>query len=379
MPPHIRIRSDFSDGLESKLLRKVCHRRGCRDVYVGYFRRFGFSGARLLLVYFKKQPGGLPFLLKVAEFKKAKDEHIATKILESDVQDARFAVDCVFSAVDSKEKWGALLYEHRGADRPAEAAAPRVLRDLVYDAKLSIGDLRLILTKVFDRLDNAHSNYSLKKRSLTPHFKRYFRNHVARGKICGVLGQDANRNEITFLGARIYNPLKYLNSLPRYANLAVARVHGDLHPDNIVIDRDQIPHLIDFAWAHRSRDVLVDFALLENSVRFMAFAFAGAINLSDQLNVDRALLDENGFKQIRSLNLASPARRKDYARLGCVIGVIRKRARTLLGNQFSMQRYLLTQFILLYGLLRYKDYEIYIGTRALGLIAARLRKIGLPS
>lgn len=379
MPSALKIRSDFSDGLESKLLKKVCRRRDCHNVYVSFFPRFGFSGARLLLVYFKKRPAGLPFLLKIARLKKAEDEHAATRVLASDVEDANFAEDCVFSASDTKGKWGALLYRHRGTDRPAEATVPQALRELIYDSKTSKSALRGILKKVFDRLENAHLNPSAKKTSLKLHFKRYFRKHVARGRIRRVLGSDTDLKKLTFLGARIFNPLKYLDSLPKYANLSVASIHGDLHPDNIVIDRDRIPHLIDFAWAHKQRDVLIDFALMENSVRFMAFAAAGAINLSDQLNVDRVLLDEDGFKRIKALNFSCPARREDYSRLACVVKVIRRRARTVVGDQFSMQRYLLTQFILLYGLLRYRDYDAYVTTRALGLIAARLKKIGLPS
>jgi hypothetical protein len=77
----INIRSDFSDGLESKLLTKVCRRRKRYDIYVRPFPRFGFSGARLLLVYFKNRPAGLPFLLKVAPLRKAISEHAATKVL----------------------------------------------------------------------------------------------------------------------------------------------------------------------------------------------------------------------------------------------------------------------------------------------------------
>jgi serine/threonine protein kinase len=280
---------------------------------------------------------------------------------------------------DSNGQWGALLYRHRGTDRPAEAAAPQALRELLYGSQMKRMTLRKILNEVFDKLQNAHSNLRVRRVSIRSHFKRYFRKHGARGRIRKLLGPDANSIRLRFLGARIYNPLRCVTSLPRRAKLSVAAIHGDLHPDNIVIDRNGVPHLIDFAWAHKSRDVLIDFVLLENSARFMAFPSAGPINLSDQLKVDQALLDENGFRRINSLSLSSHARREEYARLACLIGHIRKRARTLLKGEFSMQKYLLTQFIVLYGLLRYKDYEPYTSTRALGLIAARLKRIGLPS
>ena len=67
-----------------------------------------------------------------------------------------------------------------------------------------------------------------------------------------------------------------------------------------------------------------------------------------------------------------------HAQLACAVTTIRQRARAVLSTQFSMDRYLLTQFLLLYGLLRYDEYEPYVGTRALGLIAMKLRETGLP-
>jgi|SRR5882724_1234541 len=374
----IKIRSDFPSPLQTRLLRQVCRHRDRHEVYVSHFNRFGLSGARLLLIYFSDEPDSLPFLLKISRFEKAESEYNSTKVLESYVQDAGFAARRIFSANDSSgKKWGAVLYSHQATDRPEEAANPRALRELIYDRKTSLSELRSILNEVFEKLNNAHSRRRPKRVLLQAYFKRYFRKHQARDRIRCVLGPDADSEEIKFLGTQIYNPLRYLDALPKFANLCIAPVHGDLHPDNIIIHRTEIPHIIDFAWAHKSRDVLIDFVLLENSFRFMAFP--RPINLADQLRVDKALVHETGFNQVASLNFCSPEHRRDYARLACAIEVIRERARAALGDNFSMQRYLLTQFILLYGLLRYNEYEPYASTRALGLIAARLKKIGLPS
>ncbi len=352
-------------------------------MYVSSFRRFGLSGARLLLIYFSSEPRGVPFLLKVAALKKVREEYAATKELNPYVQEATLAADRIFIAEDtSGKKLGALLYHHRGADSPQGAGDPKALRELIYDSKTRITELRAILNEVFEKLNNAHSQLSAQRVLLGTHFKRYLRNHHAprrgaRFRIRHVLAPNGGREEMTFLGARICNPLKYISVLTEHAHVFVAPVHGDLHPDNVVIDRTRVPHLIDFAWGRGRRDVLVDFALLENSIRFMAFP--RPMNLADQLRVDRALLYEKGSDRIQDLELCAEEHREDYDRLACAVGIIRGRARTLLGTRFSMRRYLLTQFILLYGLLRYDDYEPYASTRALGLIAARLKKIGLSS
>jgi len=380
MAPQIRIRSDFPNAVDKQLIEQVCGHRGCRHAYVKPFDRFGFSGAHLLLVYFNAEPIGVPYLLKIARFGKAQREHKGTRVLKSDVDDANSVEDHLFSAIDqSGRKWGALLYIYHGQGKRQGAEVTQALRKLIYDAEFSSTRIGRILKQVFDGLKDAHSRREPEQVPIRQHFERYFRDDAAQARIRCVLGKDADAKSPMFLGSRIYNPLHHLNNLPKHANLYVAPVHGDLHPDNIVIDRNRVAHLIDFAWAHKSRDVLIDYVLLETSIRFMAFALAGAINLWDQLDVDRLLLDEDGFSRIQSIRFSSPFRRDDYSRLGYVVGVIRKRARALIGDRFSMQGYLLTQFILLYGLLRYDDYEPYVATRALGLIAARLRKIGLPA
>src|SRR5260370_21371191 len=140
-----KIRSDFSDGLDNKLLKKVCRQQKRPNVYVSSFRRFGLSGARLLLIYFDREPKGVPFLLKVDSLKKTQDEYNATKELGRLVQEAHLAADCVFSAEDSSGKrFGALLYIHHGADGPLGAADPKALRELIYDAKTPMPTLRTI-------------------------------------------------------------------------------------------------------------------------------------------------------------------------------------------------------------------------------------------
>jgi len=364
-----KIKSDFPNAVEKQLIAQVCRRRKRGRAYVAPFARFGFSGARLLRVYLNNKPIGVPYLLKVAKFAKAKKEFAGTRILKSDVGDVDFVEDHLFSTTDlSGQKWGALLHFDLGK---------RTLRELVYNSGSSPKHLRTILGQVFDGLKDAHSKRALATVPIDKHFEPYFRDHVARHRIRYVLDGDANSERMTFLGAEIYNPLKYLDELPRYASLHVGPVHGDLHPDNVIVDSNEVGHLIDFAWANKSRNILLDFALMETSIRFMAFP--RPINLTDQLNVDRALVQEDGFKRIALIGHCSSKGRENYARLASAVGTIRKRARALLGEQFRMQEYLLTQFILLYGLLRYPDYEPYVSTRALGLIAARLKEIKLSS
>ena len=99
MPCEIKIRS-----VESELIKKVCrHRRRC-EVYVSQFQRFGFSGARLLLIYFARKPEGIPYLLRVDDLAKARKEHEAIDTLRDYVADARLAENDIFCASDSERE-----------------------------------------------------------------------------------------------------------------------------------------------------------------------------------------------------------------------------------------------------------------------------------
>jgi len=84
------------------------------------------------------------------------------------------------------------------------------------------------------------------------------------------------------------------------------------------------------------------------------------------------LLDENGADQIMRIRFSDDRTAWYYKRLASLVSAIRQRARAALGEDFAMSKYLMTQFIVLYGLLRYDSYSPYVGTRALGMIARRL-------
>jgi hypothetical protein len=374
-----KIRTDFPGRVEAKLLQDICRVRKANSVFIRQFARFGFSGAKLLLAYFGERPFGTPFLVKIAELKETQDEFDATASLQNLVQDASLAENRVFKANgnDSEDpgQWGALLYIHRGADAASsEAVAPLALREVAFakEHEFSTSKLQETLNEVFDKLQNAHQDASVQRVDPRTHLRRYLRKDRSRSRIECILGPDAQAERVRFLGASVTNPLKYIERLPSRADLLVGRVHGDLHPDNVILDRSKVPHLIDFAWAKQRRNVLVDFALLETSLRFMAYP--RPMGLPAQLRVDQLLLEQFGADEIGSMAFCTGESAHSYKRLAAAIKVIRTRAASTKG--FSMENYLLTQFVLLYGLLRYNSYENYVATRALGLIATKLAKAG---
>jgi hypothetical protein len=329
-----------------------------------------------LLAYFSARQTGLPFLIKVSALKEAEEELSAVLSLRHLVTDCNVEVDRVFEATSSSgdgrtAHWGALLYANKGAQSREGAEEPLALREVLYtDDRLSPDELRNAIHEVFRSLDNAHRDARTIQVTLRKHYKRYLRQNRSTSRIERILGGQVNRRRFQFLGTEIYSPLRLLEELPELVRVRNGRVHGDLHPDNIILDRNKTPHLIDFAWAKPPRDVLVDYVLLENSVRFMSFP-EGA-DPHEQLTVDRWLLDEQGWKKVLKKSFRSTQSGVAYRRMAEAVGVIRDRARQCLRERFSMERYMLTQFLVLYGLMAYPNYTPYITARALGMIADRL-------
>ncbi len=341
--------------------------------------RFGFSGARLFIVNFAER--GLPFIFKVAPIAKAEEEIDAVHSLKDfgieDCERVRIANDSLLKS--DCGKWGGILYPHMGTDDTSEAEEALTLKQRLFYAEKPIeplpdGDLEKILREVFRRLGNAHRKPTWDTRPVSAAYGRYFRKHESKMRIRQILGSLAGQDDFQFLNAPIRNPIKCVESLPDSAILPMSRVHGDLHPDNVVLHRCGTPHLIDFAWSKDERDVLVDFVLMENSIRFRDFP--RTVNLDEQLVVDEALVTDESFNGTPAFHSCDDKNSWAYGRLANATGLIRQAARSVLGDHFSVERYLFSQFIVLYGLLRFEGYEPYTSVRALGLIAKRLHGTG---
>jgi len=362
----------FAPGVK-ELLDLACELRHEDRVYFSSFPRFGFSGAKLFLLCFGA-PENLPFLFKIAPIIKAREERNAVRSLENAVRECSIVGDVLESG-----DWGGLLYAHVGTDKMLDAEKSRSLREILFckEDDFSSGELGEVIEGSYVRLSNAHNQMFWQECALEEVYGRYLRGDRSRDRIVRILGGACREREFEFLGARILNPLAFREMLPSKIKVPLARVHGDFHPDNVILDHNNSPRLIDFAWAEPWCDALVDFVLMETSIRFRDFPRSS--NLDEQLAVDNALLDEDGGASIGRLSFSDETNHTAALRMGEAVTVIRRRAKSLLSADFNMERYLFAQFILLYGLLQYEQYDCYIALRALGMIAARLNTVGLQT
>jgi len=365
----IKVCTDFPSKVDEALLRKICAPpRKARYVFLSQFPRYGFSGAKLLLTYFSAKPVGLPYLIKIAPYSKAREEHRAIRKMHNWVRDCRLEDDRLFRKGDM----GALLYPHFGTDRHEEVNSPLTLKQVLFcsENEYPVGRLTSCLETVFEKLSQAHGAYQWVERDVHELYDRYLRAERATPCIASILGADSTVARFQLFGAEIDNPLLFEQALPARILVPEGPTHGDLHPDNVVIDRYSEVHIIDWAWANPSGDILIDFVLMENSVRF--WHFPRCCNFEEQLWVDTLLLEEEGFKEIESCDLICEESTNHYRRLAQIVGAIRTQARRILGTDFDMRRYLFSQFISLYGLISFENYNAILSSRYLGMIAKRL-------
>jgi hypothetical protein len=363
---------------ERQLLQRYFGKLDKRFASLRNFGRFGKSGAKVFLVTFGR--GSLPFVVKLHTRTKIKEEFKAIQQV-----DHVFA-DCLTGySPEYYGSRGALLYQHVGGQNEQQIARSSPLYEVAYNEHerqlleppaLSRGQLKTAIKALLSTTcHNAHEAFSTKATSLLVEYERYLRGpskpHRSSARLTSMLGRFAREHEFSYLGARIHNPLYALDrpGLKEIRTYKMCAVHGDLHPNNIVIDGNGNPRLIDFAWASKTGHFLKDFVLLECSLRFMNFP--KHLSVGEHLYIDRMLMNEDGPEQIASLTRGSKLA-DAYARLALVLKLVRQRARAVGGVGYSFDEYLVAQFLVLFGLMRFEDYNLPTTLRALGMLAKHL-------
>lgn len=345
------------------------------EVGVRSLGRFGKSGARLLLC---RIDGGFFFVLKIHDQSDIEAEHEAITALVNFFEDARTATKPAYH-----KGLGSLLYWHVAGGTEKQIEGSHELADGVFewgDAKV-----RRIFRRIEERCEVARSKALSAPQpiSLRVEYDRYLRRNQRTGVdrpteiLSCMFGRHRADKQISFLGEKILNPITFLGHkcFTQERLLRIGPIHGDLHPSNVIISKDSSVRLIDFAWGNEAAHVIKDYLLMECSLRFMLFPHH--INLEEQLEVDRLLLRTDGPEKLRAWRRSSPLC-SQYRRLGMILSILRKQAAEQLvtSGEKGFLEYLAGQFLMLYGLVKYEDYNRFVAVRALGLTAKYLLERG---
>lgn len=337
-------------------------------IYVDPLGRYGKSTAKVFLANLHITKKGMPWVFKIDDKDSFTKEKKGLQIWSDFIETARTAREAQHG------DWGAIAYSFVG-----DFSGPKIniteFKDLIIDKETDTSFLKCLLSDVYqNKCSLAHKSGDMIGIYFKENYSRYLRNDETKAKLIATFSNDSEKVRIKFLRAWILNPIFLLErGFKERIECLTGVVHGDLHSSNILITPNEDPALIDFAWGDEGAHVLKDFVLMESSIRFLLFP--QYVNMDEQLKVDKILLEEEGFDDVVACIDGSPLR-FEYQRMAEMVGVVRQQAKRLwkdIGADFDFDEYLAAQFLVLYGLLKYEDYNFYAGVRALGLIASKLK------
>jgi thiamine kinase-like enzyme len=369
---NIRIYSSFiSEDLEG-LLFEICNKERKKEVHVAPFNRFGFSGSNLYLIFFSKEKKKTnPRLLKTIKNKqKAETEKKAMDDLEYNYIHTRHKYY-------STEKLYGISLEYHGDDVANNFdEAPKTLKDILYGEKtkeiMSNGKICNLIKTVFKDFRKVYDPVDKDNCSISESYSKYLRGNKTKDIIKNLTKSNIDDKKIDFYGQKITNPVYIMNNLlEQKIPMTKSFIHGDLHPDNIVINHQNFPRIIDFAWSTEN-DIYIDFSLLEMSVRYWGIPFFTNKVLKDKLE-ERTLKEVVDIRNVDLQNLNN----KKIQRMMLVANEIRSRCKEITGKKYNFKSHLLSQFIVLYGLQKFDDkYNPFIVIPFLGKLGEKLIDFG---
>ena len=215
------------------------------------------------------------------------------------------------------------------------------LCDVAYDLTLKDEVIKDVFQKMWERVEVARQENLVKigQVKFKEQYEDYSRREEAEPVLKSIFGANCANDKFLFLDAEIANPLLFIESncfkVPQQGKKGA--VHGDLHANNVVIDNLGKVHLIDFAWAGLSEHILVDYVLMECSLRFLLFPHH--VDPQEQLKADKWLLDADGARELEGWNTGSTLE-GHYRRLGVMLNEVRSEARKfLLADDASVVRH----------------------------------------
>lgn len=279
----------------------------------------GASGSRVLIAYFfeaspnEPRPSP-PLVVKIAP--QPANESDEQNKLQQEAENAkatkkftntpeRFAYPIHLDKVEASGTWYRLLWAPFTSvwetANPAQLSIQaNELLNLLREPPVSreVNLITRVLSETFDLLKPVHArNGSVfrQERQILEEYDWYLRSITGdAGAVWKQNWGDPGNRLTLYEGKEFANPFWILETLKSARQIAMCcgAAHGDLHPRNIVLDKDKRPCIIDFGWAGDNRHIAKDFVLMECNLRFMvlrpAVALEGAQRLAQWIRFEEA-------------------------------------------------------------------------------------------
>ena len=317
-------------------------------VIVSRFDRFGFSGARLYLIRCGSD-SARPFVVKINSTSILRDEFASTRSVRS-----VFDVDAtVQTESDGEFDQCAIAYPVVSATEMAAEVDIVELGDRLFELDDTIA-LDALESLYGGRFRFAHADIELQESTISDLFGRYLRREIADQRIDEIFGDDRS---ISGVLGEVAHPAELLSGVDRRREFHVSAIHGDLHAQNVVLDWERNAHMIDFGWAESQGPMLVDFTVMEATVRLMRFP--RHVKPATFVEFQRALNRSEGHLRAREIvSRRSEPGAAMYGRAADLVGVIRAAAERACGPTWDYSEYQAALFATLYGMLAYSSYPV---------------------
>lgn len=346
----------FRDGFDSDV----------EHVQVQFFPRYGNSGAKVIFVRFARY-GGVPYILKIASKDLIVQEWNACQAVKPYFMDAHIEAPKYSGSV------GGIAYSYHGHLGKTQYSSME-LADAIYSKSELINSNTETLSFIYEQnIETAYKSASIAPSSWFQEYEWYLRGRASDETIKIALGDQFQKEKINALGTIVINPLLYIDLLESSEDLLLGPVHGDLHTSNIVLDASNKPRLIDFAWSRKKAHILIDFVLMECSLRFMLLP--RCISLKAANSIDKYLSSKDSFLCPDIIRIKrSRIREIPFFENELVnyIKTIRMYAKDAYPHDRFHEHYMKSLFLVLYGLLKFNSYDIHRGIRCLGLLAMEI-------
>lgn len=344
----------------------------------------GYSGSQVFVAKFygsykeeRKELKSSSLLLKVAYGDRA-----ASNLLEEEKNyksiknklPRRHHVEVLRSNLSSNNKmciqWSEFIQETGFSDLP-ESAQP-TLRESLHRENWE--QAQRSLTCLYDTtLKDMHVGHNVSDYAYFEAYRDYRRSGWLED-LAKAVGEQTDTFSV--FGYRIRNPCILYRKLEKSSDVITGKahlsaVHGDLHPNNVLVNDSQPAVLIDYGWSKPAFNTVVDFVLMEASLKF--FSLAWNVNRSDLKQFERAVVKEFLPDQI-TVNDTNMAFMRNYVKL-----IREKASRFVDAEDFELQ-YLLPLFCVTMGQFKYakKVNNLSYLLFSAGLLAEKLEeKFGL--
>jgi len=351
-----------------KLICQILKKKGENDIYIHPFNRFGNTGSALYLIYFSKiEDGSLPFILKT--FTNANEKSM--KNFEREMKGMKLIKNkydvLTFESFKGEGELSGILLKHVN-DNPIKINDSQTLANILYYDEIKSCE---IINDTFHNFRRVYTDIDIVECNIKELYNSYLRkDDTGKDKTRSIIEKLVGNIEgetIYFDGEVITNPVYVLDNLKEKTKIVKSLIHGDLHLNNIVLDDNNYPRIIDFAWTCYN-DIYIDFSILEIAARYW----------------NAPLIDFETKNKLEGMFLCRDIKdSKDNQDAQKIITIVRN-IRLLCEKyckrenfDYDFNHHLLSQFLILYGLQSHTDkYNPYIVIPFLAKLGKKLIEIG---